>query len=180
MTEDRPKPAYGEYATPEQQAAAIGVPAVLPPTLEAPPVAPPPPWGQAALPAQTGARRWDLFLTALLVAYGLWSVISGLVQYSNLTTVAQTFYTSQGIGTFTSTRPALAMALGLVINVSDVVIFIVVAYIAFRLLRRGRVAFYVPLIGGIVTTIIAAVCLVTFLATDPSFSTYLSKLGSGG
>ena len=185
MSDERPRPAYGEYATPEQQAAAIGAPPVVPPVVHPHPTAALPPYGQAAngqgaITARHGSRRWDLFLTSLLLAYGLWSVISGFVQYSNLTTVAQTFYASQGIGTFASSRPGLATPLGLVINISDVVVFILVAYIAFRLLKRGKVAFYVPLIGGIVTTIIAAVCLVTFLFTDPGFATYLSQLGSGG
>lgn len=212
MTDERPRPAYGEYATPEQQAAAMGVhrlePSAVTPAENTPPN-PPPPYGKTVgsrppvpsavqrsllahksalaqkseLPqkselAQPSSRRWDQFLTALLLAYGLWSVISGLTQYANLSTVAQKFYTSQGLGTFSSARPELGTSLGLAINAADLAVFVIVALVAFRLLRRGRVAFWVPLTGGLVTGIIAAACLISYLFTDPSFATYFDHLGA--
>lgn len=134
-------------------------------------------FGNAPGVAQPTSRRWDLFLTSLLLAYGLWSVISGLAQYSNLSSVAQKLYTTQGLGTFASSQPALGTSLGLAINVSGLVIFVVVVLLAYRLLRRGRIAFWVPLAGGVLAAIISAACLVSYLFTDPGFATYLSHLG---
>jgi hypothetical protein len=174
--DERPLPAYGEYATPEQQAAAMGLAYPRPSETTAAVLGTPPNRLQRGVAAQP--RRWDLFLTSVLLAYGLWSVISAFFQYSDLSAVAQTFYTTQGIGTFTSDRPSLGAALSVVINSSDVVIFVLVAVVAFRLIRRGRVAFWVPLCGGVIATLIAGVCLSAFLFTDPSFMSYLTKLGA--
>jgi hypothetical protein len=193
MTDERPRPAYGEYATPEQQAAAMGVHR-LEPASTAIPLSPPPPYGRTVGPrppapsagqqfgnqpgaAQPTSRRWDLFLTSLLIAYGLWSVISGIAEYSNLSSVAQKFYTTQGLGTFTSSQPSLGTSLGLVINITGLVIFVVVVLLAYRLLRRGRIAFWVPLTGGVLAAIITVVCLMTYMFSDPAFAAHLSNLG---
>jgi hypothetical protein len=175
------RPQYGEYATPEQQAAAMGV------TYQPTPTSPPPAVVPAYGPSPTGgpvvrvqqSRRWDLFLTALLLAYGIYNVVAGLFQYSDFTGVAQTFFSSQGIGTFTSQHPGLASKLGLTINVVDVVLYVIVVVAAVTLLRRGKVAFWVPLVGGVIALIVSAVCLMTLLFSDPSFAAYLTKLGSG-
>jgi hypothetical protein len=179
--EERPRPAYGEYATPEQQAAAMGK-QYAPPPDPATMVSEHPPYarqaGSSAVPV-VPSRRWDFFLSALLLVYGLYSVVSGLFQYSDMDAVANRYFQSQGIGTFTSTTPHLATALGLIVNASDIVIFLLVAWITLRLLRRGRIAFYVPLIGGVLAGLIVGTCLIVLMLSDPSFIAYFKNLASG-
>jgi hypothetical protein len=179
--EERPRPAYGEYATPEQQAAAMGKQYVPPPDPATIVSAPAPYGGLSGVSVAPAApsRRWDFFLSALLLVYGLYSVISGLFQYSDLDAVANRYFQAQGIGTFTSTTPHLATALGLIVNASDIVIFLLVAWITVRLLRRGRIAFYVPLIGGILAGLLVGTCLVVLMLSDPSFIAYFKGLASG-
>jgi hypothetical protein len=182
---ERPRPQYGEYASPEQQAKAMG--AKNPPPLSVPPVAsrvtgalapspPPPPYGQNLPRAATvtAPRRWDLMLSAVLLAYGLYGVVSGMFQFADLGALINRVYQVQGIGQFTTTP--LATALGVVINVSDVVLFVATALITFALLRRGRIAFYVPLIGGVIAGLIAVVCILVLVFGDPAYINHFSGL----
>jgi len=178
VSNEQQTPAYGEYATPEQQAAAMGVHRLAP---QPPIVRTTEKSGDlsqsSANSRGTRPRSWDLILTALLLAYGLWNVISGLVRYSRLSTVAQEIYTMLGLGTFTSSRPGLSQALGLAINVSDVVIFAVVAFLSYRLVSRGRIAFWVPLTGGVIATIIGIGLLFALLSSDPGFAAHFTATG---
>lgn len=178
----RPRPQYGEYASPEQQAKAMGVTSPPPPNVPAlarPTGAlapPPPPYGQNLPRAATVAtpRRWDLMLSAVLLAYGLYSVVSGMFQFADLGALINRVYQMQGIGQFTTTQ--LATTLGIVINTSDVVLFVATALITFALLRRGKVAFYVPLIGGAIAGIIALVCILVLMFGDPAYLNHVSGL----
>jgi hypothetical protein len=169
MTDPRPRPQYGEYATPQEQAKAVGKSA---PFLGYAPPQPNPP--SISAPAAT-PRRWDLVFSTALLAYGLMSVISGFFQFSDLGTLINTIYATQGVGKFTPTT--LSATLGTVIIVSNVVLWIVTAVVTVRLLRRHRLAFYVPLIGGAVASIVAAGCLTALLFSDPAFSAYVSGRG---
>nr|WP_262927701.1 DUF6264 family protein [Microbacterium sp. NIBRBAC000506063] len=84
MSDTRPRPQFGEYATPEQQRAAMGLPpeTVAPaPALAPEPVAPSD--GAASAPPKP-RRRWDRFLTFALLAYGLITVISAGISYMNI------------------------------------------------------------------------------------------------
>lgn len=137
---------------------------------------PPRPYGQNLPPvASTVApRRWDLLLSAVLLAYGLYSVVSGMFQFADLGALINRVYQTQGIGQFTTT--GLATTLGVVINASDVVLFVATGLITFTLLRRGRVAFYVPLIGGAIAGIIAVVCILVLMFADPAYIAHFSGL----
>lgn len=171
MTDQRPRPQYGEYATPEQQAAAMGQPASQP-APQLPVTSAPPPYRQRPIAVVAPSRRWNVLASFLLLAWGLYSVISGLFQYSDLGGFIDQVYRMQGIGRFTSTQ--LATTLGIVINVSNVVLYLLTVFLTIRLLRRGRPAFYVPLIGGIVAGIVGAVCLAVLMLGDPAFIAYVN------
>jgi hypothetical protein len=176
--EERPRPAYGEYATPEQQAAAMGKKYAPPPDPATIVHTSPPQAGQPITAAVPG-RRWDFFLTALLLIYGVYSVISRLFDYSNLNALAERYAQAEGVSGFTPVSAHLATALGLVVNVSDIVIFLLVAWVTLRLLRRGKIAFYVPLIGGILAGIIAFSCLAVLLLHDPAFMAHITSITPG-
>jgi hypothetical protein len=194
MTEERPRPEYGEYATPEQQHAAkrtdepfvpvaaptpVGQsssvgdqswpgPLVAPQRPQSPTQTPPP-----AAVVQKPARRWDLIVSAGLLGYGLFSVISGFPVYADPVTLLNQIAQLQGLGHFSPS--ALATALGIVINATSAVIWVVTAAITYRLLRRGRLAFYVPVIGGVLVAIVGAVCMLVIMLSDPSFIDSMTK-----
>lgn len=173
MTEDeRPRPKYGEYATPQNQAEAIAgsMPPVSPLlTPGSSPVAPPDPARQDVRPR----RRWDLILSIGLLAYGFFNVVAGFFQYSNIAEVVNQAYALQGVGEFTSTE--FAETVGLAINVVNVVIYAVTALVTIRLLRARRLAFYVPLIGGALAAIVVAVLLLVLMFSDPAFMAYVNN-----
>lgn len=180
MTDPRPRPQYGEYASPNEQAEAAGLPA---PSF-APPVVPPAAERAAeraavergAAPSRTGAaapRRWDAFLSYALLAYGAVTVVAGFFQFTDLNAVIEQVYTMMSIGTYTPT--ALAGTLGIVINVSNIVLFVVTVIVTTRVLRTGRLAFYLPIIGGAIAYLVSFACLAALMLADPAFIAYVGR-----
>lgn len=200
--ERRPRPQYGEYATPQEQAKIIAdslppvssllVPAPAAPTPPAtaghPASASPTAGGSAhrAPDAATRAsanaavrpaaprrrRRWDLILTALLLGYASVNVIGQLMARDMLSTIVTQFFVAQGIGAYTPT--ALTTTLGNSLNVVTLTLFAVTVLVTTWMLRRGRVAFWVPIAGGVAATIVALVFVVILLQSDPAFTAYLA------
>ena len=170
MTDPRPRPQYGEYASRDDQAKAAGHPApsFAPPTV--PPAAGPTP----APSARAGTpRRWDIVLSVALLAYGAVNVVAGFFQFADLGAVLEQVYTRMGIGKYTPTP--LAGTLGVVINVTSSVLFVLTALLTTRLLRRGRLAFYLPIIGGVLAWIVSFVCVAVLMFGDPAFTAYVNR-----
>ena len=192
--ERRPRPQYGEYATPQEQAKIIAdslppVSALLAPPPARPPTARPPTGGgsghrppdaatrvganapvRPATPRRT--RRWDLVLTAVFLGYASVNVIAQLVSRDTLATIVTQFFVAQGIGVYTPT--ALTTTLGNVFNIVTLALFVVTVLATTWMLRRGRVAFWVPIVGGVAATIVALVFVVILLQSDPMFTAHLN------
>ena len=197
--ERRPRPQYGEYATPQEQAKIIAD--SLPPVsaLLVPPPAVPTPAGHPASASPTAGgsahrapdaatrasadvavrpatrrrpRRWDLILTALLLGYASVNVIGQLMARDMLSTIVTQFFVAQGIGVYTPT--ALTTTLGNSLNIVTLTLFAVTVLVTTWMLRRGRVAFWVPIAGGVAATIVALVFVVILLQSDPAFTAYLA------
>ncbi len=196
--ERRPKPQYGEYATPQEQAKIIAdsLPPVSPLLVPPVPVPPLPVPRERKPPADTGTsqapdastrvgaqpapgalgrrpRRWDIILTAALLGYATINVIAQLLAKDTLATIATQFFTAQGIGDYTPT--ALTTSLGDTLNVITLALFVVTVLVTTWMLRRGRVAFWVPIAGGVLATIVALVFVVILLQSDPAFTTFLDR-----
>ena len=187
--ERRPRPQYGEYATPQEQAKIIAD--SLPPVsaLLVPPTARPLTGGgsghrppdaatrvsanapvRPATPRRT--RRWDLVLTAVFLGYASVNVIAQLVSRDTLATIVTQFFVAQGIGAYTPT--ALTTTLGNVLNIVTLALFVVTVLATTWMLRRGRVAFWVPIVGGVAATTVALVFVVILLQSDPMFTAHLN------
>ncbi|TBN57389.1 hypothetical protein EYE40_08245 [Glaciihabitans arcticus] len=172
MTEERPRPQYGEYASPEDQAQAMGTP------LE--PVLPPPVAGEriestvapdSVIPKP---RPWDRIVTTALIAIGTFAV---LTYFPTFATMGETFsqaFTIAGYGDFES--ESLANSVGAVLNVVMSVFFIGSVVLAIRALRAGRRAFWIPLSAGIVFVLIVIIATVVVMTGDPAFQAYLEKM----
>lgn len=197
---ERSRPRYGEYASPQDQASAIAtsmppVSSVLrpnPPVAPAPdpatrlgghpadpvsPADPVPPTGSgnpATSHTPTASRRWDLVLSIGLLVYGFLNVISGLFQYIDLGAYLDEFYRTLGIGDYAGTssdRP-----IGIAIAASNVVSFALAAWFTSRRLRTGKVAFWIPLVAGIVAATVSSALLLILLANDPTMTSYFAGL----
>ncbi|GAA3019342.1 DUF6264 family protein [Microbacterium dextranolyticum] len=182
-SEPRPRPAYGEYATPEEQRAAIrqpaestpegtGSPAPHAPLPHAPaqPTTRPHPTTSAARPTRTA----DRIITVALLAYGLITVLSAVPQLWTFAEFAQTWMTLAGIdATFTNTAQGdLWGRIGAGVFVFG---WLVTAVISWRSLRRSRLSWWIPLVGAIVTFLIVSVCLTVPLLSDPAVVAHFSR-----
>jgi hypothetical protein len=180
MAEERTRPQYGEYATPEDQARAAGeTDAARAPSSpdewsarQQAPVRTPIEAAPPATPAVAARRprRWDVLTSFLLLTYGLLTVVSGAGREADLGGVIRDVFDRLGIGAFTS--DARAEAFGLAITVVNVVLYVIVFAVTLALLRARRIAFYVPLVGGILSVIVMVTLLLVVMIGDPAFQEY--------
>jgi hypothetical protein len=172
MTEQRPRPQYGEYATPQAQAEAMG----LPSPAHAVPRVPQP--VQDVRPVDAGHRRQqtNLIVTVTLLALGLVNIGMSIGSYGNLGATIQTVYDRLGYGTYTS--GALAASLGVVAIVVSVVVWLATAAVSALLIRKHKVSWWVPLAGATLQFVAIAIIMTVAVVSDPAFMTYLDTMGS--
>lgn len=178
--ESRPRPQYGEYATPEEQRAHILQPAPVPPPVDpaggpSPYVAHPPtprPTTTAARPSRTA----DRVITLALLAYGLVTVITAVPQLLDFTGFAETWMEMAGVEeTFTNT--AQGEQFGTIAAVVFGAGWVLTALLSWRSLARGRLTWWVPLVGAIATFLAVSALLTVPLLGDPAISSHFSGLG---
>jgi hypothetical protein len=160
MTEPRPRPQYGEYATPQVQAEAMGLPSAVPPSVQRPIAVRRP--GQA-----------NLIITLTLLALGLVNIAMSVRNYLDLPGSIQTVYDQMELGTYTST--SLASSLGVLALVLSVVIWLATAAVSALLLRRHRLSWWVPLVGAALLFVAIAIVMTVAVISDPAFVSYVQK-----
>ena len=176
MTDQRPQ--YGELATPEEQRRAAGLPPLG--DIVSPAPAPPPPVASqpAAAPGPAPARRVDRFVTIGLLAYGLVNVIITGLSYLDLPAVMTQTMKMLGIeGEFTNFAQGRlwgTIAAGLL-----VLGWALTAALSVRRLRRGKVTWWLPLVGAVVTVGVVSACIAVPMFNDPAFIAYLEQMAGG-
>jgi hypothetical protein len=110
---------------------------------------------------------WDVILTSVLLGFGLISVLSSTPQYLNFSATLSDAMSQLGYGEFTASD--LTQTIGVTIAISQIVLFVITAAIAFLLLRRNRLAFYVPLAGAVAFWVVVVVLMIVAMASDPTF-----------
>jgi len=169
VTDPRPRPQYGEYAPIPPAAPAPEVKAVtpdpVPPTEQTPAEQP---------PVKKFSR--DLIITSALLVIGVWDVVTGFAQYSDLSTLLQQAYDQLGVGEFTSTD--LALSMGALINGGRVVILLLTIVLSLWRISKGKLSFWIPLVGAVVAGIFVGVCSVIVMTSDPAFIAFSQGLGS--
>lgn len=171
MTDQRPQ--YGELATPEEQRRAAG----LPPSVE---VAPVPPTASAESPAEPvkaapRRSRADRIITIALLAYGLVNVITTGLAYLDLPSVMDDNMRLLGIdGEFTNfAQGRLWGAIAAMVLVAG---WAITAAVSIRRLRRGRLSWWVPLVGAVATILVVSICIAVPMAGDPAFIGYMEQM----
>lgn len=170
MSDQRPQ--YGELATPEEQRRAAG----LPPLDQGPPVlvdqAP-----VAPAHAESVAKRShpvDRVITIGLLAYGLVNVVMTGLSYLDFTSAMNEVMRIVGVeGEFTNY--AQGRLWGTVAAIVLVIGWSLTAAVSIRRLRRGLVAWWVPLVGAVVTMIATSICVAIPLMGDPAFMEYIAR-----
>jgi hypothetical protein len=179
MTEPRPRPQYGEYASPDEQVAAGGY---IPPAEPVEPVAPAsrPPARSASgrdsapvAPAAAPNRNRDMVFTTALLALGAYFVVSSIPGLIDLPATLRSAYAASGYGEYTS--DATADALGLAAVIVQGVLFVATVWIAMLRLRAKKLAFPVALIGGVVTVVVVLVLVIMAMVLDPALAAYVNS-----
>lgn len=173
MSDERPQ--YGEYATPDEQRARAGLPPVdaAPP---APPLAPAPPApapAGSATPAASTPRVADRAITFGLLTFGLVNVLSSLAGFFNLAaTLNQTLQVMGLEGEFTNFSAARIW--GPIAAFALIIGYAITVWRAVRRVKAHKAAWWVPLVGFIVTTIVVSLCISVPMFGDPAFLQGLS------
>ncbi|MFJ4224530.1 DUF6264 family protein [Microbacterium sp. NPDC089695] len=170
MTDQRPQ--YGEFATPEEQRRAAG----LPPLDQAPHVmveeAP-----IASAPDAPDVKRShpvDRVLTIGMLAYGLINVVMTGLSYLDFASAMNQVMGIVGVeGEFTNY--AQGRLWGTIAAIVLVAGWSLTAAVSIRRLRRGLIAWWVPIVGAVVTMIATSICVAIPLMGDPAFMEYIAR-----
>jgi hypothetical protein len=170
MSDERPRPQYGEYATPEQQASAAGLPYQPPAPDAAARVNVAPPSSETPVSPAVQARSaypGDRLGTLFLLGIGVFTLLQSLPEYLSYSTALNSINKQLGIGAFPLV--SLADKVGIALLVVHVVIFLLTVWWALRTLARGKRAFYIPLVGFAVFAVIYSVVITLLIHADPTF-----------
>ncbi len=200
MTDERPKPKYGELAPegwvwqPPQEAQPAEVPdagtspspsvggpgATAPgpaagtwPAPSTPPVAGPAPQPGARAGTAAGSGTVDRIVTIALLGFGLLSTVNSVVSLLTLRDLMQQFMDMQGIdGVYSA--PA-AGAIGATVAVILIVVYALTAIVSVRRLRAHKLAFFVPIIGAVLSLIALFIGIAMAVAGDPAIMDSLTR-----
>jgi hypothetical protein len=168
----RPRPQYGEYASPEEQRARIQQPAPWQGEPAAPimtdlpePAVPSAP--AAASEARPRPRQVDRIVAFALLAYGLVNVISSVAAFLDYGAYAETMLSMLGVDVPLS-DPDAGTAWGIAAVLVLAIGWCVTTVVSVWNMRRGRVTWWIPLVGGVVFTFIAGALMIVPLMNDPA------------
>lgn len=184
----RQRPRYGEYATPDEQRARIQQPDVTwaLETGTAPDAAATPGAQGAAGAASVvpGAATdttapvvppRDRIVTLLLLAVGAANVLVSAFSYLDIAPAIQQSMTLMGVpGEFTNFEAARTW--GIVATIALVVGYALTLLASVRRMRKGKLSWWIPLVGAVVTFVVVSTCLSVPITSDPAFIDYLRSL----
>ena len=129
------------------------------------------------VPAQQGfgASPIDFVLSVGLLVIGLMTVLQGL----SIGTTASTMRTYLEQQYTELSDPAALSTAVLVRAVVLVVVFALVVWWSIRRLRARRRTFWVPLVGGIVASVLGIIPVFVVILQDPAFTAYLHRMAGG-
>ena len=161
MTDSRPQPKYGEYAP-------------TPPAVVEPPRVVDEAAAESIRDAAARPRRsWDVILTTALLLVGVFDVVTGFEQFANLAATLRTFYEQQGYGAFTSVE--LAAAMGLVANITRIVLLVAAIVVSLLRIARNLLAFWAPLGAGVIAALVVVVCILVTVLGDPALAEFVQN-----
>lgn len=168
------RPQYGEYATPEEVAAARG-------PLPKVPAEPVPVGADRALSAagggsagplpSTGPRQANNLITVLLLVFGIWNTVTAIPSYLDLGSTLSQGLEAAGYGSVTF--GTAARTAGIVLLVFSFLVLIAAVVVSLRLIRRGRRSIWVPVAAAGVFLLGAIVAMTVVVANTPALADVL-------
>lgn len=195
MPDERPRPQYGEYATPQEQiiAGGIAVPSREEPSVHVRsadsrdsraaatssfPAPSPDSRIDGAAPSGSATelspqkRPFDTFVATFLLSLNAFLVISSSSSWAELPATLRDTYTQLGYGEFTSIE--LASTMGTIIAVVQSLLLIGAAVVSIVRLRAKRSAWWVPLVFGIASVVVTLVLTAVVMMTDPALAAFIA------
>jgi len=127
-----------------------------------------------AKPAQQ-ARPADRVITIALLAIGAYGALNVADAMINLRQVFAQLYAIYDLGAFTP--PEWFAVLSSIGGIAQLSLWAVTLLLSIQFMRRGRLAFYLPLAAGVLSFILAIVVMSIALGAAPELMTYLSSNG---
>jgi hypothetical protein len=187
----RPRPQFGELATPEEQRAAIAVPGAVtssePVPVEADRPAPPqtpsrPASSRSGRSTPTAARSTDdavrapvdRFISWGLLGLGLFSILQSTVALFDLPAAIDAFFASADLDAYGPV--GAGRVLGLVALAVYVALWVLALVLVQRRIGRGRASWWIPLVAGVVANVVVLVCVGSAMMIDPAIATYIQEM----
>ena len=137
-----------------------------------------PPAGAPVKPPVTDPRRqWDRSLTIALLALGSVTVFSTFGELADLASTIDETYRLQGIEGRLAARDAAGIV-GFVVNVIRVFALLWAIALSVQRLRAGKLAFWIPLIAGVVATLALMIGIGALILSDPAFLAYVEMIST--
>ncbi|MDQ1128130.1 DUF6264 family protein [Microbacterium sp. SORGH_AS_0888] len=181
----RPRPQFGEYATPEEQRARIRQPETTAalsngqaPDERTTPRGP----AVGAAPSVRGRGRLvDRVVTGVLLGYGLFIVLTSIPTFIDYGGFASTFLSALGVSA-TLADPGAGRGWGLAASLVLGVGWLVAVLLSFANLRAGRITFWIPLVAGIVCNLVSSALVIIPLVSDHAVWSAIEStlMGSAG
>ncbi|WP_166984234.1 DUF6264 family protein [Paramicrobacterium fandaimingii] len=190
------RPQFGEYASPEEQRAAIRVPATE--DNESVPIEshgdekkssedtarhhvhmptnrqPKKPSAANNAPIVEARRRTDRFSTFLLLGVGLFSVISTAPSLLQLPQMLTQAYAQFGMGEYTNT--SFGTTIGWTILIVYAGLWVAALLLSLRRLAARKRTWWVPFVVGVVANVIYLILLTVAMVNDPAFMQYVNGM----
>ncbi|QEE61920.1 hypothetical protein FVA74_10330 [Salinibacterium sp. dk2585] len=188
---DRPRPEYGEYATPEQVAKARGMtleeyerhlasltrprveeqatdataPAATAPAVERP---------AAPAPAASDKGAGNRMATTMLLVFGLACTLLSIPSLLGLGDGLATAFGAQGLDAYTSFTAARAF--GIIAIIAQLLLWVLTLWLSVAAVRRGRASWWIPLVAGVLAVLLVSALWLAAIIVDPAFMRYVESV----
>jgi hypothetical protein len=134
--------------------------------------------GTGVAPVGTG-RRVDRVVTFVLLGLAVYNVVSALVLVPRFSTTLLDTLRRGGYDVSSFSGEADLQRAGTTIAIVSVVVFALMIWWTLRRLRVGKVTFFVPLVAGIVVSVVQLVLVFSIFLADPAFVQSILDSGAG-
>lgn len=125
----------------------------------------------------TRGRLVDRIVTIALLVYGLLNVALSVPRMFALAEGADGYLGLLGMDEPLADSRAASLW-GAVAAIVFIAGWAATAWLSWRMLQRGRIAFWVPLAGAVVSSVLAATCILIPTIADPAFLEFARQLTS--
>ncbi len=181
---ERPRPKFGELAPegwvwhPPKDSDRLDTSHPVPDS-HSPGNTPSRPSNQDALAAARGERpvpMWNRPMTIVLLFLGFLGMLLSIGTIAAIPQSLQVIYSNQGLGTY---RPAPSVgAIMFAGQAAVVVIWLASAVWSMFRLARKRLAFFIPILAGVLAFLALIVCVSAILSSDPTLLDFYNKLST--